>query len=103
MTRERGIQLVLGLGAVALYIALLAPVWSEWIADWWNDPNYGHGWLLAVGLLALMAWRLWKGGDVGAPSVRRRELIAWLLAGAVISTLGILAAETATCSCSWRW
>lgn len=59
--------LVLGFGAVVLLLALYAPVLVGLAEDWWNDPNYSHGFLVPLAA-GYFAWR--KKETLGSLAVR---------------------------------
>lgn len=75
--------------AVVAFVVLFADPARGLARDWWNDPDAGHGLLLAPVAL----WLAWKAGvrADAAPSPRWGSLI---ILGAVLSrALGSLAAE----------
>jgi len=78
--------------AVAAFVILFANPFRLLAIDWWNDPNAGHGLLLAP----LAVWLAWKRGLLPA----RRPQIALgsvlLLGSVVLRYLSGLAAELFT-------
>lgn len=83
-----------GLLALAVWAWLCAGVLASWLADLWNDPNYGHGLPLLVVLLAAGALRAWRAR--GAAGGRPLPLAwPWLVAigGTLATALGWLGTE----------
>lgn len=86
---ELGIPLVPALAAAALFAALFAHPAALLARDWWNNPEAGHGLLLAP----VAVWFAWKSGIVDVP--RPNRLLGGLLIflGAGFRWLADLAAE----------
>lgn len=95
-----------------LLTGLYAPVFPDLFADWWNDPNYSHGFLVPV-FSAFWAWQQkehlrtlphtgsWFGlvllltgigafllGDIGAEDFLTRSSFIVILAGLILFHLG---------------
>jgi exosortase len=57
VTRAKaGLLLAVAAGVTALLGLLYAPVLADLIRDWWDDPNYSHGFLVPV-CSAFLVWR----------------------------------------------
>jgi exosortase len=95
-----------------ILIGLYAPVFPELFADWWNDPNYSHGFLVPI-FSTFWAWQQkeflqtlphhgsWYGmglllcgigalllGDIGAEDFLTRSSFIIILAGLILFHLG---------------
>jgi len=62
------------------------------VADWWSDPDAGHGLLLAP----LAVWLAWKAGIVDKPRPNRPVGLVLLLSAVLVRYLSGLAAELFT-------
>ena len=85
------------LGPVALaalaYVVLFVEPLRGLAGDWWNDPEAGHGLLLAP----LALWLIWKTGLRAEPALPQRVLGAVVLGSAVLLRyVGGLASEVFT-------
>ncbi len=77
--------------ALLLFLLLFAKPLQLLVLDWWNDPDAGHGLLLAP----LAVWLAWKRGLLPAAPARVSGLLL-LLAAVGIRYLSGLAAELFT-------
>jgi exosortase len=77
------------LGAVFLW--LYAPILSGLVADWWQDLNYSHGFLIP-GLSAYLAWQRWPKLSHAIPRHQLYGLLLLLL-GLLMLFLGRIGAE----------
>ncbi len=55
-TARRNQVVVLGLVLSGLVVVLYAPVLKLLVLDWWQDPNYGHGFIVPL-FSGYVAWR----------------------------------------------
>jgi len=103
---------VLCLAFGVILAGLYAPVFPELLADWWNDPNYSHGFLVPV-FSGFWVWQQreylrtlphqgsWYGfvlllsgigalvlGDIGAEDFLTRSSFILILAGLILFHLG---------------
>jgi exosortase len=103
---------VLCLAFVGILASLYAPVFPELFSDWWNDPNYSHGFLVPV-FSVFWVWQQqvylrtlpyhgsWYGfvlllcgigalvlGDIGAEDFLTRSSFILILAGLILFHLG---------------
>jgi exosortase len=88
-TRSTTARLAPHLVLAAAYIALFAHPFSLLLDDWWNNPEAGHGLLLAPVALFL-AWKS-RAADIRSPN--RSLGTAVLIAAIVLRYLSALAAE----------
>ena len=104
--------IVLGLVLTAILVGIYAPVFSGLFSDWWNDPNYSHGFLVPL-FSGFLIWQKrkqlerlplqgsWWGigilcagitilllGDVGAEDFLTRSSLICILAGLILFHLG---------------
>ncbi len=72
-----------------LLVLVYAPVLVDLVSDWWNDPNYSHGFLVPV----VSGYLLWKkrdklAGSAGESSKFGLPLLALALALFVVGSAG---------------
>jgi len=104
---------VLGVIATLILIGIYAPVFPGLFSDWWNDPNYSHGFLVPL-FSTYLVWQdrehlkklpvqgSWLGlgvlcggigalvlGDIGAEDFLTRSSLICILAGLVLFHLGM--------------
>ena len=98
-TRARAsFLLAVALGVSALLGLLYAPILRDLMQDWWDDPNYSHGFLVPLAS-AFLVWRKrealraipWRGSAWG---------FALLVAGLGLLVLGQVGAEQFLTRCS---
>ena len=75
----------------ALFLLLFRQPFQLLLRDWWNDPDAGHGLLLAP----LAAWLAWRRGLVSAAPERLLGLLL-LVTAVAVRYLSRLAAELVT-------
>lgn len=78
--------------AAAAFAALFAEAAASLAADWWNDPDAGHGLLLAP----LAVWLAWRAGLHPAAAPARAAGLAMLAAAVALRWVSELAAEVFT-------
>ncbi|RME48724.1 MAG: exosortase [Deltaproteobacteria bacterium] len=79
-----------GLGVALLYLPLL----PELVGDWWNDPNYSHGFLIPI----VSGYLCWERRDTlrRLPLGSDRGGLLLLLVGLFLFLAGVVAAEEFT-------
>lgn len=83
---------VLQCGALlAVFLYLYAPILSGLIADWWDDPNYSHGFLVPL-LSAYFAWQRREKLAQIAPQTNWWGMVV-LLGGLAVLLVGNIGAE----------
>jgi exosortase len=84
-----------GLTQLCLLTALLGVLYYSVLAalarQWWDDPNYSHGFLVPV----FCAWVIWKGKDQlsSLPAAPNSSGLLIIVVGMGILALGVLGAE----------
>lgn len=103
---------ILGLVLAVLLGGIYAPVLPGLFADWWNDPNYSHGFLVPL-FSGYVVWKNWEQlrrlplrgswfglgvlcvgiaamilGDIGAEDFLTRSSFITVLAGLILFHLG---------------
>jgi exosortase len=103
---------ILGFVLLVLLGGIYAPIFPGLFADWWNDPNYSHGFLVPLfsGYVVWQNWEQLKGlprrgnwlglgvlclgigalvlGDIGAEDFLTRSSLIGILAGLILFHLG---------------
>ncbi len=103
----------LGLVLTVILVGIYAPVFPGLFSDWWNDPNYSHGFLVPF-FSGFLVWQnrehlkrlsiqgSWLGfgvlcvgsgilvlGDIGAEDFLTRSSLICILAGLILFHLGM--------------
>jgi exosortase len=83
--------LIVTLGFVVVLSALYSTVVPDLVAQWWDDPNYSHGFLVPV-FAGVLVWR--RRGDLSSLEPNGTWLgLPVLVAGVAMLLLGDLGAE----------
>jgi exosortase len=75
--------------ALAAFGVLFAPTVASLVRQWWNDPDAGHGLLLAP----VAVWLAWRAGIAPAARPNRGIGVALIVLGVLFRLAGSLAAE----------
>jgi exosortase len=104
--------IILGFVLLILLGGIYAPIFPGLFADWWNDPNYSHGFLVPL-FSGYVVWQNWEQlkrlplhgnwlglavlclgigalvlGDIGAEDFLTRSSLIVILAGLILFHLG---------------